>query len=113
MAAEGTLVDVLVAMELFSWVMIGIFVAFLGGILLLGLYSPRSGADVLDWRPTRSPEAESQNELDDIAQMLEASNALRRRRGAGRAHRGRRRRRDPRRPARARPPRARVPRDDA
>jgi hypothetical protein len=70
-----------VAMALFSWVMIGIFVAFLGGILLLGVYSPRSGADVLDWRPTRSPEAESQNEVDDIAQMLEASNALRRRRG--------------------------------
>ena len=73
---------VLVAMELFSWVMIGIFVVFLGGILLLGFYSPRSGADVLGWRPTRSPEAESQNELDDVAQMLEASNALRRRRGA-------------------------------
>jgi hypothetical protein len=70
-----------VALALFSWVMIAIFVAFLGGILLLGVYSPRSGADVLDWRPTRSPEAESQNEVDDIAQMLEASNALRRRRG--------------------------------
>jgi hypothetical protein len=79
---RGTLGGVVVAMELFSWVMIGIFVLFLGGILLLGFYSPRSGADVLDWRPTRSPEAESQNELDDIAQMLEASNALRRRRGA-------------------------------
>jgi hypothetical protein len=69
-------------MELFSWVMLAIFVGFLGGILLLGFYSPKSGADVLDWRPTRSPEAESQNELDDIAQMLEASNAIRRRRGA-------------------------------
>ena len=73
---------VVAAMALFSWVMIGLFVVFLGGILLLGFYSPRSGADVLDWRPTRSPEAESQNEVDDIAQMLEASNALRRRRGA-------------------------------
>jgi hypothetical protein len=82
MAAEGTLVVVVVAMELFSWVMIGIFAGFLGGILLLGLYSPRSGADVLDWRPTRSPEAEAQDELDDVAQMLAASNALRRRRGA-------------------------------
>ena len=71
-----------VAMALFSWVMIAIFVGFVGGILLLGLYSPRSGADVLDWRPTRSAETESQNELDDVAQMLEASNALRRRRGA-------------------------------
>jgi hypothetical protein len=70
------------AMAVFSWVMIGIFVAFLGGIVLLGLYSPRSGADVLDWRPTRSPEAESENEADDIAEMLAASNALRRRRGA-------------------------------
>jgi hypothetical protein len=69
-------------MGLFGWVMIGLFIAFVGGILLLGLYSPRSGADVLDWHPTRSPEAESQNELDDVAQMLEASNALRRRRGA-------------------------------
>jgi len=69
-------------MALFSWLMIGIFVAFLGGIVLLGLYSPRSGADVLDWRPTRSPEAESENEADDVAQMLAASNALRRRRGA-------------------------------
>ena len=66
------------ALALFSWVMIGIFVAFLAAILLLGLYSPRSGADVLDWRPTRS----SDDESDDIAQMLEASNALRRRRGA-------------------------------
>ena len=69
-------------MTLFSWVMIGIFVAFLAGIVFLGVYSPRSGADVLDWRPTRSPEAEAQGEVDDIAQMLEASNALRRKRGA-------------------------------
>jgi hypothetical protein len=82
MAAEGTLTEVVVAMELFSWVMLGIFVVFLGGIVFLGLYSPRSGADVLGWRPTRSPEAEAQNEVDDVAQMLEASNALRRRRGA-------------------------------
>ncbi len=71
-----------VAIELFSLVMIAIVVGFLGGILLLGFYSPRSGADVLNWRPTRSPEAESQNQLDDVAQMLEASNAMRRRRGA-------------------------------
>jgi hypothetical protein len=71
-----------VALALFSWVMIGIFAALLGGILLLGLYSPRSGADVLRWRATRSPEAEAADEADDIAQMLAASNALRRARGA-------------------------------
>ena len=69
------------AVALFSLVMIAILVAFLAGILALGLYSPRSGADVLGWRPTRSPEAEAQNEADDIADMLAASNALRRRRG--------------------------------
>ena len=69
-------------MALFSWVMTGILVVFLGGIVLLGLYSPRSGADVLDWRPTRSPEVEAENEVDDVAQMLAASNAIRRRRGA-------------------------------
>ena len=63
---EGTLVPVPVAMELFSLVMIAIFVGFLGGILLLGFYSPRSGADVLNWRPTRSPAAESQNEIDVV-----------------------------------------------
>ena len=62
--------------------MLAVFVAFLAGILLLGLYSPRSGADVLGWRPTRSPEAEAQNEADDIAEMLAAANTLRRRRGA-------------------------------
>jgi hypothetical protein len=69
-------------MAVFSWAMIALFLAFAGGILLLGLYSPRSGADALEWRPTRTAEAEAQNELDDIAQMLDATNALRRRRGA-------------------------------
>ena len=82
MPGRATLVGVVVAMGLFSWVMLALLVGFLGGIVLLGLYSPRSGADVLEWRPTRSPEAESQNELDDVAQMLDAANALRRRRGA-------------------------------
>ena len=69
-------------MTLFAWVMVGLFVLFLAGILLLGLRSPRSGADVLGWKPTRSPELERQNEEDDLEQMLAAANALRRRRGA-------------------------------
>jgi hypothetical protein len=66
------------AMTAFAWVMVGIFVVFIAAIVLLGVYSPRSGADVLDWRPRREPE----NEDDEIAEMLAASNALRRRRGA-------------------------------
>ena len=55
--------------------------AGLAGILLAALLHPGSGADVLDWKPTRSPEVEAQNELDDIEQMLEAQNEIRRRRG--------------------------------
>jgi hypothetical protein len=51
-------------------------------VLLLGLFSKRSTRDILDWKPTRSPEAEAQNELDDVAQMIEAQNELKRRRGA-------------------------------
>src|SRR3954468_21960524 len=39
-------------------------------------------ADFLDWKPTRSPEVEAQNEVDDVQQMIEAQNALRRKRGA-------------------------------
>jgi hypothetical protein len=79
MGPQGTLRSVAVA--LFSLVMIAIFVGFLVGIVALGLYSPRSGADVLGWRPTRSPALEAQNEAEDIADMLAASNALRRKRG--------------------------------
>ena len=51
-------------------------------VLLLGLFSKRSAIDILDWKPTRSPEVEAQNELDDVAQMIEAQNELKRRRGA-------------------------------
>jgi len=50
-------------------------------LMLLGAYHPRSGADVLQWRPTRSPEVEAQNEVDDLDQMLEAANERRRARG--------------------------------
>jgi Asp-tRNA(Asn)/Glu-tRNA(Gln) amidotransferase C subunit len=49
---------------------------------LLGMFSKRSALDILDWKPTRSPEAEAQNEIDDIAQMIDAQNDLKRRRGA-------------------------------
>jgi hypothetical protein len=65
--------------------MVLIMTVLIGGLLVwvifLGLYHPRSGSDVLDWRPTRSPELEAQNEVDDLDQMLEAANERRRRRG--------------------------------
>ena len=50
-------------------------------VLALGQFYPGSGAEQLDWKPTRSPEVEAQNEIDDVAQMLEAQNERRRRRG--------------------------------
>jgi len=42
----------------------------------------RSVADLLDWKPTRSPEVEAQNEIDDVQQMIDAQNEYRRKRGA-------------------------------
>ena len=51
--------------------------------LAIGRYYPGSGAEQLDWRPTRSPELEAELELHDVDQMIEAQNE--RRRASGRA----------------------------
>jgi hypothetical protein len=67
--------------ELFAYVMVGIFVLLIVFVILLGIFYPGSGAEQLDWRPTRSHEEEAANEVDDVAQMLEATNERRRRRG--------------------------------
>ncbi len=57
--------------------------AFMIGVLVLvGHFYPGSSAELLDWKPTRSPAVEAQNEIDDIRQMMEAQNEMRRRRGA-------------------------------
>jgi len=56
---------------------------FLVGVLVLvGHFYPGSGADLVDWKPTRSHELEAQLEVDDVQQMLAAQNEYRRRRGA-------------------------------
>jgi len=57
---------------------LGFFIVF---VLLLGMFSKRSAIDILDWKPTRSPEVEAQNDIDDVQQMIDAQNAIRRRRG--------------------------------
>lgn len=58
-------------------------VLFLAGVLILiGHFNERADAELLDWKPTRSPEVEAQNEIDDVRQMVEAQNEMRRRRGA-------------------------------
>jgi hypothetical protein len=59
----------------------GLLAFFVIGVVLLGLFSKRSALDILDWKPTRSPELEAANEIDDVAQMIAAQNELRRRRG--------------------------------
>lgn len=57
--------------------------AFMIGVLVLvGHFYPGTSADLVDWKPTRSPEVEAQNEIDDVRQMMEAQNEMRRRRGA-------------------------------
>ena len=63
------------------------FVVF-GGLVVIGIFLaigrwyPGSGAEQVDWRPTRSPEVEAELEIDDVDQMIEAQNA--RRRASGR-----------------------------
>jgi hypothetical protein len=51
-------------------------------VVLARAFERNSVADIIDWKPTRSPEVEAQNEVDDVRQMIEAQNALRRKRGA-------------------------------
>ena len=69
-------------MDVFTVVSGGIVAFFLVvTTILLGVFSRRSTRDILDWKPTRSPEVEAANEVDDLEQMIEAQNAIRRRRG--------------------------------
>lgn len=61
----------------------GGMVAFIVLVLvLLGRAYPGSGADLVDWKPTRDYETELTLEQDDVSQMLAAQNAYRRKRGA-------------------------------
>lgn len=61
---------------------IAIVLFMVGVLVLVGKAYPGSSAELVHWEPTRSPEVEAQNEIDDIRQMLEAQNEMRRRRGA-------------------------------
>jgi hypothetical protein len=66
----------------FVLITIGMLALMIGVLLLIGHFSQASSVDLVDWKPTRSPEVEAQNEIDDVRQMLEAQNEMRRRRGA-------------------------------
>jgi hypothetical protein len=69
-------------MDEFSVFVFGAFIVVGAIFFAIGKYYPGSGAEQVDWRPTRSPELEAELELDDVDQMLEAQNA--RRRASGR-----------------------------
>ena len=60
----------------------GLIACFVIAVLALGVFSQRSPREFLDWKPTRSPGLEAENEIDDVEQMIEAQNAMKRRRGA-------------------------------
>ena len=68
-------------MNAFTVVCGGLLLFFFVTVVLLGLFSKRSALEILDWKPTRSPQVEAENEVDDLAQMIEAQNEIRRRRG--------------------------------
>ena len=68
-------------MDGFALVIFGGLAVLVLVLLALGKWYPGSGAEQLDWKPTRSVETEIELELDDIDQMLEAQNERRRRRG--------------------------------
>ncbi|HVS99036.1 MAG TPA: hypothetical protein VHE08_00820 [Solirubrobacterales bacterium] len=61
---------------------VGVLLFIVGVIVVVGHLYPGDDADLIDWFPTRSPAVEVQNEIDDVRQMLEAQNEMRRRRGA-------------------------------
>ena len=68
-------------MDPFALIMLGGVAALFLVLLALGRFYPGSGAEQLDWRPTRSAEVEVANEIDDLDQMREAVNRRRRARG--------------------------------
>jgi hypothetical protein len=66
----------------FLGVVLGLPLLMLAIALVAGYLHRDENAELLDWKPTRSPEREVELELSDIDQMLAAQNRHRRRRGA-------------------------------
>ena len=68
-------------MDTFPLIVLGGLLVIVGLLVLLARLYPGTGADLLDWQPTRSYEDEIRLEIEDIDEMLEASNERRRRTG--------------------------------
>ena len=69
-------------MDEFGLFVFGSIVVVVLIFLAIGKWYPGSGAEQVDWRPTRSIEDEARLEAEDIDQMIEAQNE--RRRASGR-----------------------------
>jgi hypothetical protein len=61
----------------FGFPLVMLLLALVGGYLYRG-----RDAELLDWKPTRSPQREAELAIDDIDQMRSSLNELRRRRHA-------------------------------
>ncbi|PTL56322.1 hypothetical protein [Paraconexibacter algicola] len=68
-------------MDPFAVIMLGGSAGVVVALYLLGRFYPGSGADVVDWKPTRSPEVEAQNDIDDLEALMQVANRRRRRLG--------------------------------
>ena len=69
-------------MDEFGIFVFGALVVIVLIFLAIGKWYPGSGAEQVDWRPTRSIEDEVRLESEDVDQMIEAQNE--RRRASGR-----------------------------
>ena len=69
-------------MDGFAWLTLCSLIVVFLIFLAIGKWYPGSGAEQVDWKPTRSIEQEIELELQDVDEMLEANNA--RRRASGR-----------------------------
>ena len=74
---------VVVFADTFTLIVTGGMVVLVLWVLALGFWHPKTGADILQWKPTRSAEVEAQNDIDDVAQMIAAQNELRAKHGKG------------------------------
>jgi hypothetical protein len=70
------------AQTYFLLIVLGFPVTILILALLAGLFHGADHDDVLDWKPTRSPQREAELHLGEVDQMLAAMNNYRRLRGA-------------------------------
>jgi len=69
-------------MDAYAAIILGGLVALIVVVLALGFFYPGSGAEQLGWGSSRERhEAKAVGEADDLAQLLEATNARRRARG--------------------------------